>query len=397
MQSYPPWLEDWWLQRATRTSGHSPRRESLAGWEREVQQLSDLFTKERDGSFGDYAGDETRLLAYGLFFFPQSFARIQFPLIEALKHRQWHGPVDRPLCVLDLGTGLGGTALGLATCLENATPIEKIHITALDRSLPSLAVFGELTNELAEHWPRTCFHTHAADMRHSSGWPDPPETGWDLITIGFSLNEAFQGASLSQAHLWLDSLLSRLSPKGLLVITEPSLRETSERLEQLRDRVAGEGRYHIWAPCLHRRPCPLWQKGEYWCHEVRRWESPASLTFLNRHLHREIQALKFSFLVLGRAAPPTIPPGPSVFRLVSPLSKMKGRFLASGCASDGCGHTYEFPTRGLTGDFIRKLREYARGDILQIAPWTTRGEVLRVAHSQSIKAVYQPGPGRSEP
>ncbi|MCS7313429.1 MAG: methyltransferase domain-containing protein [Acidobacteria bacterium] len=361
---YPPWLEHWWVKAAARQLGRPDIAACLRELEREVQRLSDLFTVERSPGFSDYAQDERLLLAYGLFFFPQTFIRIQFPLIEAVAWRGWAPPSDRPMRVLDLGAGPGAAGLAVATLLEKVTESSAIEVTALDRAPTALGFFQAIVGDLSAYWPRTRWTFRVGDLRDPPTWGVPLDTPWDLIVVSFALGEAFYGQTDTRVYAWLRHVLRYLSPQGLLVITEPALRETSERLERLRDAVARAGWPFIWGPCLHHRPCPLLAEGCFWCHEVRRWTVPPSLADLNRRLYRMIQVLKFSFLTLSPQVPPALPAGPMWFRLIAPMAEMKGKFQTVGCASDGQKYTYEILRRHLDADGIARLRRIERGHIL---------------------------------
>lgn len=363
---YPPWLERWWVESACQRLGRPDAAACLRDLEREVQRLSDLFTVERAPRFGDYARDERLLLAYGLFFFPQTFVRVQFPLVEAMRLHGWHPPSDRPVRVLDLGAGPGAASLAVAALLEKATENPVIEVMALDRAPTALAFFHATVRDLSAYWPRTRWTFRVGDLRDPSTWGAPPDTAWDLIVVSFALGEAFYGQPDARVHAWLQHVLRYLAPQGLLVITEPALRETSERLERLRDAVTRAGRPFIWGPCLHHRPCPLLAEGRFWCHEVRRWTVPPSLADLNRRLYRTIQVLKFSFLTLGPQAPPDLPAGPAWFRLIAPMAEMKGKFQTVGCASDGQKYTYEILRRHLDADGVARLRRIERGDVLWV-------------------------------
>lgn len=369
---YPEWLEDWWIDRACRELG-VPRLEDGASLiERKIRQLSDLFTTAREPRFGEYTRDPLLLLAYGLFFFPQTFARARFPLREAISARGWRPPADRPVRMLDLGAGLGGATFSAAAFLADRSSVlnESLHpveATAVDASPESLRLLIEIGRAAAKKHPMLKFHTKTGDLR---AWlsQQPPGEQWDLIQASFSLGEAFFEQPAEALMPWIDDAMRRLAPEGLLLILEPALRETSERLEKLRDMVSDTGLARIWGPCLHDRPCPLLRNGHYWCHEARSWPTPQSLGFLNRHLFRSIRDLKFSYLLLGRR-PPNNPPAADpafVARMVTPMTAVKGKLIWGGCAGDGERHEYEIQTRDISRAEQRDIEATERGDIIEV-------------------------------
>jgi ribosomal protein RSM22 (predicted rRNA methylase) len=142
--------------------------------------------------------------------------------------------------------------------------------------------------------------------------PLPPDETWDLVLCSFALNEGVQGEASADVPAWARRLINHLNPGGLLLILEPALDAAAARLEALRDAMAAEGHGCIIGPCLHHRPCPLRREGRVYCHEVRRWTLPDSMAYLNRHLFRDLQVLKYCFLAsqTSRARRPfPIPPG----------------------------------------------------------------------------------------
>ena len=157
---------------------------------------------------------------------------------------------------------------------------------------------------------------------------------------------------------------------------------SSDLLGRLRDGIAASGAARIVAPCPHAFPCPLLARGgEPWCHEVRRWRVPDAAAFINRHLHREIQSLKFSFLALQRASPPAdAPADPGRGRLIAPLRETGGRILSALCGGDGAGLSCETLTRHMTkADVKAVVRTWERGDLVRLGAPTVigAGRILR--------------------
>jgi SAM-dependent methyltransferase len=380
LQPYPSEVEQWWLNQACGSLPGVSREDCLTKFVPVVDRLSGLFTTERSVAFGGYGQDRDLLLAYGLFFFPQTFTRVQFPLVESLRRSGWQ-PGEGPLRVLDLGTGSGAALIGAVEVLQAAGQRE-IEACGIDRSEKALAFARGLTAEQTQRWPGVKWTFSNGDLAAPSSWP---AGRWDLVVSSFALNEAFHGRPLAAVETWTQEALSRLAPGGLLLLIEPALKETSERLEGLRDRFAEQGNVRIVGPCLHSFACPLLAGGEYWCHEVRDWEPPESVQFLNRRLFRGIQQVKFSFIALGSGALMTETTAAlEVFRLISPVVEKKGRLVATGCAADGQRYTYEWQTRALTRNEIKALTQHPRGLVLQADKVVRKGDVLRIQGETTI-------------
>ena len=384
--SYPIQLEQWWLDQARRITGVGDIVPCLSSMEKDVERLSDLFTLDRAAQFGDYARDERMLLAYGLFFFPQTFVRVQLVLEELSASRL---PAFHPRRILDLGCGSGAATLAALAHFAALVPELAIEAQAVDHSRPFLDWAGRVFEANKNLWPRAALRTREGDLFDCRG-----EGSWDLILASFALNEAMESRTEDEAKTWLRQWLNKLSPGGVLMILEPVSRATSERLERLRDWIAENKSARILGPCLHDASCPLVNIGETWCHEVRRWRIPETLEVLNRRLFRSIEDLKFSFLALERSDVPGVgAAGANVFRMIAPMRKLKGRLVTAGCAADGGARTYEMLTRGLDRQAEDQLVEIERGTVVRAAELKpiADGKTLR---ARNFQRVFEPPDGK---
>ena len=370
---YPAELEQWWLDQARKLTGISDIVPCLASLEKDVERLSDLFTLDRAARFGDYARDERMLLSYGLFFFPQTFVRVQLVLDELCASRL---PSFRPRRILDLGCGSGAATFAALMRF----PESQIEARAVDASSPFLEIMKRLFDENRALWPSASLSVETGDLFDG-------QAEADLILVSFALNEAMESRTEDEAKTWLRQWLDRLAPGGVLVILEPVSKATSERLERLRNWVSEHKSARILGPCLHHASCPLLNRGEVWCHEVRRWRVPETLEMLNRRLFRSIEDLKFSFLMLERAEAPAVgTAGPDVFRMIAPMRKMKGKLVTAGCAADGGARTYEMLTRELDRTAEDRLVSFERGSIIRAVDLKplADGKTLRARNFESV-------------
>ena len=405
--SYPVALEEAWLRRAAREFNASAGAGSSPIPEAEIEELTDLFTTERRVGFGHYTDTSGKLCAYGVFYFPQTFVRTQLVLAECLAAGRWRPGTGAPLHILDLGAGTGAAGLAAAHAIlsgSTAEPLPAVALHAVDRSGRSLGLLEEIHAACRDTlWPSLQVTTQNGDLNRLPSLPRPT---WDVVVVSFALNEALQGRDDRAGARLLRDLLSLLGENGLLVVVEPALRDTAERMERLRDRVASEGRFRIVGPCPHRAACPLLRRGEVWCHEVRRWQAPESVSVLNRRMFHEIGVLKFSFLALtpGRGVHASTPGSgeegtASRCRLVSPFSAERGRIAAWGCAADGDVHRYEIQTRELSRDDAEALLAIERGARLtwQALDPLRDGQTLRSAVLPAMEDNGgQEGSGRGE-
>ncbi|MDX2111943.1 MAG: class I SAM-dependent methyltransferase [Verrucomicrobiota bacterium] len=367
IRTYPEALESFWQDEARAVTRCSDLGGALEKLEPAVQMLSDLFTVARPEKFRDYGADALQRTAYGLFYFPQSFVRVGFPLAELLDVRGWR-PDTSGIRILDLGAGLGACGLGAARVIRSRGFTQPITLDALDHSPAKLAVLGKVAMTACADYQPLTLRTHPGDLRKAENLLDR-HGPYDLILCGFALNEACAGKPVEQSAALVNTWLRALKPGGVLLILEPALQPTARALAALGDFILASKRCVRLAPYAGTHPDPLTADRFHWSHEVRRWTIPESLRFLNRHLWRDLDVLKFSFLALT-ANPDAFTPLPKPtnehFRLISPFSLMKGRFLATGVGTDGLVYTYDLPTRGMEKPEIQAHEAIERGDLLTV-------------------------------
>lgn len=367
-------MEDFWLKKAGeawRVPAGIPLGELLEKVRPAVEELSNLFTVERprDGRFRDYMSEPKLLAAYGLFFFPQSFARANFALRRLSELYAWSPLADKekPLRILDLGSGASPCGFSAVEIFREKFPEREIVLTALDRSRYAVSVAREIANgREVPGAPKITVEPLVADLKKlvPAKLGLPPQ---DLILLGWSLNEAVPAGA--DAVPFLKNLAPLLSENGALVVLEPALKITAERLRRASDAFAensGNPFFRL-APELGGHPCPLLKEGIFWEHEVRKWIPPESLEFLNRTLFRDISCLKFAWSAFGKKPGRSfdVPAGATeILRLVSPLEAGKTCLRFTGINPQGEKKSVEIPTRGLSKNEVKKIAgDWERGDI----------------------------------
>jgi SAM-dependent methyltransferase len=220
-----------------------------------------------------YRGEEVPLApgdaraARCLFFLPRDLPKSQVPIHELALANALPA---RPLRVLDLGAGLGTTALGVALALPAGTALGEL--VSMDRDAEALALQRRVWREAAALGlvvPPTHHHTLPRDLT-ARGW-DQGLGDFDLVTVGLCLVELVQGLTDERARgealgCWCARLLGLLRPDGALVVLEPGDRERARALQHARAVVLAQG-VTVFAPCPHAGPCPLLAEPRDWCHE----------------------------------------------------------------------------------------------------------------------------------
>jgi ribosomal protein RSM22 (predicted rRNA methylase) len=346
---YPQWFEEWWVRYVCEQFSCNSISDKEAQVVKAAQTLSDLFTTQRAELGAKYASDPKLLAAYGLYFFPENFIRGQFVITEMLQ-RGWRPP--RNPSVLDLGSGTGAAAFSICHAFQGS--IESMKVLAVDQSKAALQLSERLAEGLHGEWRNLDWQTLKTDF--GLRFPEGADK-YDLIVAAFALNE-----NDSDILQFVQKCAKAMSENGLLLIIEPASQQISEGVEQLRDSIARQQSLRIWGPCLHELRCPMLEASKFWCHEVRRWNPPQSLLFLNRKLQRQLDVLKFSFLALGKQPP--APLTSNAYRIVSPITRVKGKWIWEGCATDGNIHEYQLLKRNADARALEIIKTLERGDVV---------------------------------
>ncbi len=305
---------------------------------RSVGELSRLFTKGRAERQRGYLDDEALRAGYLAYFFPVNLAKVQ-ALLDEMPPEALCRPEDRPLRVLDVGSGSGTGALAVLDWMTQRSR-RSVEVTAVDQALPALREAAQLWRayEKASGCPPAEFkHIHVNLEQAGSLEACKSEGPFDLIVMANVLNELWRGAGdpIGSREAFVRGLLDLMVPHGSLVLVEPALRETAREFHQVRDRLLEAGTCTVYSPCLHENPCPALVKADDWCHEERTWTPPAIVSAIDKQVGFIKDALKFSYVILRRDGRTIVPRGPDVYRVVSELREMKGEKRAWLCNETG--------------------------------------------------------------
>lgn len=197
--------------------------------------------------------------------------------------------------VLDIGCGHGAGMFGVYYALKNA---KTISLSGIDRS----AVMLRKCRKIASRMKKDDSQLRVRLYRHRLQDAILLKTRkkFDVIILANALAEIVQDELIPQKYI--EQIFRYVTDDGVVVIIEPASRNLSRRLMRLRDALLQNKTSHILLPCLHENTCPLIgaRKGKEWCHQSRAWLPPFFMKMLNKTLHREINRLKFSYLVLSK-------------------------------------------------------------------------------------------------
>jgi ribosomal protein RSM22 (predicted rRNA methylase) len=342
---------------------------------RAVAELSALYTRGRSELAQGTLGSSAPLARLG-FFLPRDMIKPFGPLGELA--RAGRLPARASLRVLDIGAGLGATSLGLARFLRHAaSKVDRLHVTAVERDAGALALFRALVEALAglpEEFVPIDLTVARADVTR-----ELPAGEFDLVLLGFVLNELFleqePAARPALRAALLQRLLARVSPDGALIALEPALKDSARELMSTRDAlVQSAPDAHIFAPCLHREPCPMLARERDWCHESLDYALPAPLAEVAKQAGLRFEGLSYAALVLTRAA--RFGDDRVLQRIVSDRLPSKGKLELFGCGRDGYQRITRLDRdRGVENAEFEQLR---RGDVVEI-------EGTRVVKGMAVK------------
>lgn len=283
-------------------------------------------------------GDE--LAARCLFWLPRDLPKSQYPTEEL---RLADALPRRPLRVLDVGSGLGTTALGVSLALPEGASLGEL--VSLERDPEALALQRRVWAEAANAG------LVALPARHQTLARDLSEPGWDrdlgdfdLVTVGLCLVELL--SALPEEHArgaglagWCERLLGLLRPEGALLVLEPGDRERSRVLQTARGVLLSRG-VTVFAPCPQGGQCPLLAEPRDWCHEdLAALSLPPWLVPIAREAGLRWEGPTFSYLTLRRdgltLAGCLKGPGERPARLVGVPEVSKGRTAAVACGAFG--------------------------------------------------------------
>jgi ribosomal protein RSM22 (predicted rRNA methylase) len=307
-------------------------------------------------------------------------ARLQFFLprdvgksYEAARDLLARIPAGAKLRAVDVGAGLGASALGLALLLRDERPDVRLALTLIDDDVAALRVAAQLFRALFPE-DGIALSTRADGVYAFEGRGEV-----DLVLASNVLCELERGVEpllradkiAALVHRWLRGL----APGGHVLLIEPALKATARALQSLRARMLAAG-FHVVAPCTHEKGCPLLVDEGDWCHEDRAVALPSALIPIARAAGLHFEGLTFAYALLCREGLPQRSPRA---RVVAPPREAKGKRGLTLChagddATVGSSTTYERLDRHRGASHEAWLGA-ERGSVLRFEPWPEAGRL----------------------
>ncbi len=358
---------------------------------RAVADVSARYTRARE-ELTEGSTSREALCARLRFFLPRDLPKIEAPLAELARAGAW--TAKPTLRVLDLGSGLGATALGAARYALRAELAERVEVTAVDRDRRALELGEALARAIARREGLSLgWSTRAEPLSPNSAADEAP----DLILLGFVLNELAEGVSeeeaLDRQRELVQALTRRLPDGGALIALEPALRPHSRRLSRLRDRVITDGGpAHLFAPCLHQGPCPMLERERDWCHESLPLALPEPIAAIAREAGLREAHLTYSYLTLTRAprSLAALADGREAYRVVSYPLRSKGKVELLICADGPVRSLRRLDRHRSAGN--RVLEDLGRGSVVVLQGAQPHGPRLEVLPDTEIEVLQTVAP-----
>ena len=274
---------------------HAERGGSIAETADGVRELSAMFngvTPHRPG----YLSKPNLRRAYVHYYLPVNAEKVR----RILKELEAYAPGRPKPRVLDFGCGPGTAAIA---ALQHGPVADLTLVDVVDEALDDARFF---CRKLGVE-PR---------VMH-----DVPREQFDLILA----------ANVFAEHL--APLEERLTDDGYLVVVEPALKETTQKLQRWRDQAVERG-FKIAAPCIGRPTCPMLERDDLWCHQDVPWPRPGPVAEIDRRLGLNKESLKYSYMVVTRKGR-TLADLTGDVRVVSNLHKEKGKAWGWVCGRQG--------------------------------------------------------------
>lgn len=354
----PPWWEDLLKGYVKKTFFADTRKKAFAGrgeftegdyrfFAKGVRELNVAFTQERHAIPGNYLNQKELRSGYILYFLPVNALKVATLLFQndVCGAIQCAVANERPLTILDIGSGPGTGMLGVMALVEDFLKGKKggslkLHFILIDQNKQALNDAAGLFESALEYLKKRNF-----------SWKI--EAGLVKIVANLFSERLTQVLAREEADIvlalnFLSELPQRkrlpivealvrdyLHPQGRLLIMEPALRLTTRELMELHDEMVDRRSALVLSPCLHQEFCPMLKANHRdWCHTYIPWERPAWIDKIDYLVGIRKDYLKCSYLLIGKE-PPTMEKEKSVEELSAGIKGSLWRVVSGPLNSKG--------------------------------------------------------------
>lgn len=299
---------------------------TVADHEKRLQQLRRQLYALSDDYVQAHFSADTYADAYFAYNFPMNFMKAMILGQRVTSFYPQLMNQKKSIRILDIGCGEGAAMFGLYYGFKDS---KQFLLTGFDQSNTMLKRCRKISSRLQQCYAHLRIKSKEQDV--STGLLPKSVQKYDVVILANSLAEIFSANTIPTRYI--ERIFKSIHDDGRIIIIEPALKHLSRRLMHLRTEIIQKEKGFILLPCLHQEQCALLKikKGKEWCHESISWRPPEFMQILNQGLNREIDCLKFSYLVISRK-PLHKPQG---LLVISSLLKEKGKKRCYLCTRDG--------------------------------------------------------------
>lgn len=270
-------------------------RKNLSTYTKRINEIRKQLYKLSEDFARAITSEDTYSDAYFAYNFPMNLMKAMV-IAEELKHMYSAIFTDKKiLSILDLGCGEGAGMLGFYYGLKNSI---EFSLAGIDASKQMFQRCRTVTNWLK----KTDYNVSIRLLREklSQNLFKKITQKYDVVIFANSLAEIIPDNDIPS--IFIDRILKYSAQDTIIIIIEPALKKYARRLMRLREEIIMKKKGYILLPCLHENECSLLKirKQEEWCHQSIFWNPPGYMEILNRGLNRDINYLKFSYLVISK-------------------------------------------------------------------------------------------------
>lgn len=341
-----------------------------------VFELSEAFKNEKLNKMGTYFKQKEYAAAYLVFIFPQSLLKIFLVMqeIAALCNKRFSDKSS--VNIIDLGSGMGPSTFGIFEYFKR-NQINKMQYYELVEKNEFPIYINKLIAEDKNYFINAQFNIVKSDLIN---YANNLKKKADIIILSLVLSELM---SKSEPANLIKNLINKLEDDGIIIIMEPALKKCSHRLISLRNKII-KWEIGIYAPCLSNNLCELENNEKQWCFKEIAWEPPIYMQYINRKLYRDINKLKFSYLILAKSQMLKILNKTNIYRSVTPATLKKGKACLIACNSKCEIKTIELLKRDLKGE-NKAFLEIKAGNIFSIEEYEEKNNIIRFKKFRNIE------------
>lgn len=282
---------------------------------RELSEVSKALLSLQRGLTGDrklagsgYMENKAHLGAYLLYYWPVSYMQISFAFNSCTPFL----PNDlQSVSILDIGSGPAPASISICDSLASKDA-DINQVTLIDSSTKAM----ELAQKIyGKDNPKIKVKTIQADFQKN--FPNL-NAKFDIIVMSHALNELWKDKEdkINRQSEFLSHIADYLKPKGLLLISEPALLETSRNLIQVRDILVKNG-FGILSPCLKTDSCPALSSPNHTCHAEIQWNPCEPVASIARSAKLDRESVKMTFFAFSKNTSVPIQYDNAIYRVVS--------------------------------------------------------------------------------